>query len=171
MVLGGVAGVLNSWITEQKKHQKILDEFIRFFEKSISTMEKERVKVVTHFEKYVSQMLGDINTEKNLLSQVLSEIAARLSTNTYPNGQVVWEEVFQEVKQTVAFDKETYAILLQAGNGFFGQSREENIRFLQKSIRELEEQQKKCREKNAQERRVWVPVGMLGAVMLVIILI
>lgn len=171
LVLAGVAGVLYSWVAEQKKRQRLLEEFLLFFEKSVSVMEIEKVKVVRYFEQYVSQQLSDTSKEMQLLKYTLSEIATRLSTNTYPDGQTVWEEVFKEAEQLMALDKESFTIILRAGNGFFGRSREENIRFLQKSIRELEAQQKKCREKDAQERKVWVPVGMLGAVILVIILI
>jgi len=171
LVLGGVAGVLYSWVSEQKKRQRILEEFILFLEKSISSMEKDNLKIVTHFEKYVSQQNNHTNVDAQLFTKILSEIATRLSSNTYPKGQSVWEEVIKEEGQNLALDKETFAIILQAGNGFFGRSREENIRFLQKSIRELEIQQKKCREKDAQERKVWVPVTMLGTVMLLIVFV
>lgn len=142
-----------------------------FFQKSIGVMETERIRVMDYFEKYASQNINGENLETQLLQTSLREIARRLATNTYPNGQMVWEEVFTEEKQNLAFDQETFSIILQAGNGFFGRSREENIRFLKKSVRELEIQQKKLKEKDAKERKLWVPVGMLGAVMLAILFV
>lgn len=171
LVLGGVAGILYSWIAQQKRRQKFLEEFILFLEKSVGIMENGKIKVAALFEKHISYQLNAKNSEMQILAHILQKIVIKLSTNTYPNGQIVWEKVFKEEVPKMALDKETFSIVLQAANGFFGQSRDENIRFLQKSIKELETQQKKYREKDLQERKVWVPVGMLGAVMLVIILI
>ena len=156
-IVGGVTGILHNWIIEQGKRQKKIEEFLLFFHKSLSMMKTERLKVIDYFSK------TDIKE--------LQEIAMRLSTNTYAKGQMVWEEVFKEENQNLTFDKDTFQIILQAGNGFFGRSREENIRFLQRSINELEECQKEMKKKDLQERKIWIPVGVLGAVMLVIILI
>lgn len=161
MLLGGTMGVLYSWICGLKERERKLEEFILFFQKSIGVMESEKIRVIDYFEKYASQEL----------QTSLVEIARRLASNTYPNGQIVWEEVFMEEKPNLSFDQETFSIILQAGNGFFGRSREENIRFLQKTVKELETQKKKLIEKDAKERKVWVPVGMLGAVMLTILFV
>lgn len=156
-LLAGVAGVLYNWITDQRKRQKWLEEFIVFLQRSIAGMETDTIRVIDYFAR---QKLS-----------VFHEISRRLSTNTYPNGQAVWEEVFKEEEQNLSFDKETFQVILHVGNGFFGKSREENVRFLKKSISELEECQRKLKEKNIQERKVWVPVGMLGALMIVIIFV
>ena len=121
MLLGGTMGVLYSWICGLKERERKLEEFILFFQKSIGVMETEKIRVIDYFEKYASQEL----------QTSLVEIARRLASNTYPNGQIVWKEVFMEEKQNLSFDQETFSIILQAGNGFFGRSREENIRFLQ----------------------------------------
>ena len=126
-------------------------------------MESEDIKLITYFSGY--------DFQDEVLDRSLNEIAYRLSQNVYPKGQRVWEEVFKEEEQNLAFDRESFGVLMDAGNGFFGRNREENICFLQKSLKELERQSVKVKEKDAGERKVWVPVGMLGAVMLVIIFI
>ncbi len=159
-MLGGVAGVLYSWVSEQREKQKRLEYFIVFLQKTIFVMETEKVKVVDYFRK----SNGD-----TILEQTLQEIGMRLAMNMYPNGQVVWEEVFREQARCWNLSQEVFLIIVQAGNGFFGRSREENISFLKKSLTELEKQQVNMKEKDAQERKVWVPVGMLGTVMLVIL--
>ena len=163
-VLGGTVGVLHSWIQEQKEQQKRMENFIFFLQKSRYVMSTEKIKIVDYLDRYVEQK--DI-----LLAQILDEIRKRLLTNTYPNGQMVWEEVFREEEEKLHFDKEVFLVIVQAGNGFFGRSREENISFLQKSIEELEQEQERLKEKSIQERKVWIPVGMLGSVMLVILLL
>ena len=159
-MLGGVAGVLYSWVCEQKEKQKRLDAFIVFLQKTIFAMETEKIKVIDYLRKCNHDMV---------LEQTLQEIARRLATNTYPNGQMVWEEVFREQAAGWKLNQEVFSVVVQAGNGFFGRSREENIGFLKKSLKELEQQKTNMKEKDAQERKVWVPVGMLGTLMLVIL--
>ena len=171
LVLGGVAGGLHSWMIQQRETQIRLEEVIHFFQKTMFAMEKEKIKIIEYFARYVSMDGPMLSKKESILEKSLHEIAKRLAANTYPNGQSVWEEVFEEEEQNWAFDKETFGVLLRAGNGFFGRSREENICFLQKSIQELEKQQEKIKEKDSQERKVWIPVGMLGAVMIMILFV
>ena len=79
----------------------------------------------------------------------------------------MWEEVLKE--QDWNLDEEMFSIILKSGNGFFGRNREENSSFLKKQLEELEKQKIKGKEKDAKERKLWIPVGMLSGVMLVIL--
>ena len=164
--LVGVAGVLFDWVLMQKEKEKQLEVFLTFFRKSLAVMQNEKIRVVDYFIKYRENYL--YSEKESVLSEALEEISKRLITNTYPNGQMVWEEVFKEI-QNWKLDKEMIPIIVQAGNGFFGRSRTENTSFLEKCIRDFEIQQKKIEEENVKRRKVWIPVGMLGSIMLVII--
>ena len=161
LVLGGIAGGLFQWMEIQKEKQHRIEEFCVFLHKSIFRMESERIKVIDYFANYVSR--------DQRITEALQEISKRLSQNIYPDGQSVWEEVLNEMDWNLDLDKETYAVILKSGNGFFGRNREENISFLKKQLEELERQQVKSKEKDAKERKVWVPVGMLSGVMLVLL--
>ena len=158
-MLGGVAGSLFQWIEIQKERQKRIEEFCIFLHKTIFRMETEKIKMIDYFAK---SMTGDAQ-----ITEALQEISKRLSKNIYPNPQVVWEEVLKEYLQNL--DEETFSIILKSGNGFFGRNREENISFLKKQLKELENQKRKNKEQDAKERKVWVPVGMLSGVMVVIL--
>ena len=162
-ILGGIAGYLYSWQCKQRECRDRIASFITFLQKSIFIIETEN--------KSIGQLFRNYQCEDEVLKQTLFEIARRLELNIYPQGQSVWEEVFREKEQNWDVDKETFEFMIHAGNGFFGKNKGENICFLQKSIRELEEQEKKNREKDAKERKVWVPVGMLSGLMIVILLI
>ena len=168
-MLGGMAGVLYSWSFAQREKMIWLESFLRFLKKSRYAMQSERIKLVDYFKKYIAQDLSARTSAETSFTSMLEEMINRLSTNTYPNGQMVWEEVFKEKRQKLQFDNEVFQILVQAANGFFGGSREENICFLEKSIEQLEQQQRNMKEKNVQERKVWIPVGMLGVMMLIIL--
>lgn len=160
-VLGGIAGVLFQWVQSQKEKQHRIEEFCVFLHKSIFMMESEKIKVIDYFAKSVT---GD-----SRITETLHEIAKRLRMNIYPNPQLVWEDVLKE--QSWNLDEEIFSIILKSGNGFFGRNREENISFLKKQLEELEKQKRKNKEKDVKERKLWFPVGMLGGVMLVILLL
>lgn len=162
-LFGGIIWFLYEWVKQQKLHNRRLGELIVFLQKSIFAMEEENIRVIDYLEGYRSP---DIKLE-----ETLKEIARRLRQNIYPSGQSVWEAVFWEKKDAWNFSEEIFELILAMGNGFFGRTRSENLCFLRKSLVELESQQKKQKEKDAQERKVWIPVGMLSGIMLMIILI
>lgn len=161
LVLGGIAGGLYQWMEVQKQRQKRVEEFMLFLHKAMFAMESEKIKVIEFFSKYKSEDLQ--------ITKTLQEIAYRLSQNIYPKGQFVWEEVLKEEKMNWNLDEETFGLVLSTGTGFFGRTREENISFLQKRLRELEKEQIRIKEKDAKDRKVWVPVGMLSGIMLTIL--
>ncbi len=159
----GIIFYLYNWISLQKQRQRRIEEFWVFLQKAIFAMETEQVKLSSFFMEYPCY--------DPVFAKTLQEIGSRLKSKTYPKGEVVWQEVFMEEKESWRVGEETFAILITAGKGFFGGSLKENVSFLQRSIQKLEEQERKNRKKELQERKLWVPVGMLGGIMLVIIFI
>lgn len=163
LIIWGIAGYLYSWQCKQKARRKRVEDFIVFLQKSVFIMEAENTKVGQLF---LSCLGRDI-----VLNETLTEITRRLELKIYPKGESIWEEVFREEEQNWDLDRETFGLIINAGNGFFGRNRAENICFLQKSIRELELQEKKNREKDSKERKVWIPVGMLSGIIIIILFI
>lgn len=163
LFLCGIGYLLYSWILEQKKQNKRILDMIVFVQKSLFVMEEERVQIVDYFQTY--------RGGGNILEDTLQEIARLLDQKIYPEGEMVWEAVFREKEQEWNLDEEIFDIILGLGKGFFGKKRSENVAFLRKGLLELEQQQKKKKERDAKERKVWIPVGMLGGMMFVIILI
>ena len=161
LLLVGIAGGLYQWIVLQRECQMRIEAFCIFLHKTIFCMETEKIKIVDYFAKYRST--------DEVMTESFQEISKRLYENTYPNGEMVWEEVIKERKWNL--DEETYSIVLKCGKGFFGRSRAENICFLKKQLEELECQQKQNNERDTKERKVWVPVSMLSGILLIIILI
>lgn len=163
LILGGIASFLYHWVMEQKNRTRRLEEVLIFLQKSIVTMEEEKIRIIDYLESYRSR--------DNEFEESLKKVADQLRKNIYPNGQMVWELVFEEKAMTWNCNEELFGILLAIGNGLFGKTRNENLCFLRKSLKELEVQMEKGKEKDAQERKVWIPVGMLGGIMFMIILI
>lgn len=162
-ILAGIAYLLYLWILEQKRKHRRMEELIVFLQKSIFAMEEERIYVIEYFKNYVSR--------EKILEESLHEIAEDLEKKVYPDGRMVWENVFFRKKQEWGLDADTFEIVTGMGKGFFGRSRGENVCFMQRDLLKLEEQLGKRRETDAKERKVWIPVGMLGGIMLMIILV
>lgn len=162
-ILGGIAYVLYNWVLEQKKQHRRMAELVVFLQKTVFAMEEEKIRIIEYFGSYVSR--------EKVLEDTLHEIAQRLEQKIYPNGEIVWENVFWEKREEWNLDEEIFEIVLGLGTGIFGKKRSENLCFLQRGLRELEKQQCRKKEKDAKERKVWIPVGMLGGIMLMIILV
>lgn len=163
MFFVGIAGCLYNWLEMQKEREKRLDEVLLFLQKCVFAMENEKIRITTYFKEYRSK--------DKVLNETLQEVANQLAMCMYPMGIEVWKNVLGEKKREWDFTEESFQILENAGVGFFGTKKEENISFLKKSICELEIQKKKEKEKNMQERKVWVPVSVLGGIMLMIIFV
>ena len=159
----GIIGLLYSWILEQRRQDARMEELIMFLNKMIYAMGGEKVYIIDYLEGYQSSNL--------ILKDSLREVAERLRQHRYPLGIDAWEEVIAERKQIWNLDEESYEILLGIGNGLFGKRKDENISVLKRSLKRLEVQKMKMKEKSARDRSLWVPVGMLGGLMLAIILI
>ena len=157
----GIVSLLYQWMQEQKRRQKQEEVFLYFLQKTLYAMEREQIRLIPYFLEYES---GD-----KMVQKFLQELGKRLQSNQYPQGEHVWKEIFNEQKKEWKCNQETYDILYNAGRGFFCKNRKENICFLQKSIWDLEQQLGKNKEKDMQERKVWLPVSLLGSLMFMIL--
>ena len=161
LFLAGVSSLLYQWVQMQKCGQHRIENFLLFLQKSQYAMERENIRLISYLKNYES---GD-----TVINAFLEELGSRLEMNQYPCGELAWQEVLIEQREKWGCDEETFSILLNASHGFFSGSRKENLCFLQKSIREFEQQLKVKKEKDMQDRKVWLPVGMLGSLMVVIL--
>ena len=164
LLLGiGILGQVYEWITRQKTRQRKLREMEIFFQKAIYAMEEEKVRWIVFFENYESK--------EPLIMETLQEIALRLRENRYAKGEDAWEAVFIEKKKQWDCSEASFHLLIQAGHAFFGKSRKENSCFLQSYLKQLKESQIQEKQKFQEEKKVWIPVSMLGGCMVVIILL
>ena len=159
-VLAGVAGILYNWTLEQKKKEQRLDAFLFFVRKAIFAIDTEKARIIPLFSSYDGEPQ---------LTQILHKVAQELSLNVNPKGEKVWENIFLEEEKHLGFEPEVLQMIVQMGKGFFGRSREENITFLKKYVEEIEEQKKTISIRDKQARKIWVPLGMLGALMIIIL--
>ena len=79
--------------------------------------------------------------------------------------------VFKEWEKKFALKEEAGHTLRAAGDAFFGENSQENLRCMQGCRQRMEKCVEKEREEFVRQRSVYMPVGMLTGLMLVILLV
>lgn len=140
-----------------------MNGFLSLFRRAQHVMEETRRPWILFFEDYEG--------EDACVMEFVRELAVRLRENRYPKGELAWQEVLKEQREKWDFSKETFDILLKSGSAFFGQSQQENLELFRLYTTLLMECKEKEKCEFAEKRKIWIPVGALGGIMVVIILI
>uniref|UniRef100_UPI004056694C hypothetical protein n=1 Tax=Agathobacter sp. TaxID=2021311 RepID=UPI004056694C len=159
----GIMGEIQEWIKRNKERQKRLDEMLVFLKKARYAMEQEKVRWIPFFKEYQSA--------DKTVTETLHEVGACLEQHIYPYGEEAWKAVFLEKKRQWDCSETCFEVLTQMGCVFFGRSRQENEAFMDSCIRRLEECKAEEKKKFAEEKKVWIPVSVLGSMMFVIMLL
>jgi stage III sporulation protein AB len=163
IIVFGLAGYMKEWIFRNLSRGKRLEELLSFLRKAVYALEETHTTWIRFFEEYEGQ-------EKCIVESV-HEVAKRLKEHRYPKGELAWQEVMIEQKEAIDLSKEAFELVSHVGDAFFGRSQKENLESLRWYIKLLE----KCKEQEGkafiEKKKVWIPVGALGGVMIIIILI
>ncbi len=160
LFLGGIAYMLYSWVAEQKKRERQLEELIFFLEKLNFAMKERKCRVISFLESYPAR--------EESFARLLKALEASLKYHRYPRGEEAWVAAVKD-QGYLSYKEELQDLVLKAGGGIFGMNLEENVHFLKISIKELKDYAKKEKQKVCNDRKVWIPVSLLGGAMLIII--
>lgn len=163
LILTGVGGMLLSWHEKKYRQLAVMQAAIRLFSRWQYALTKEQMRLYDFLEACEGEFPE--------LSSLLREVRERLQENRYPSGALVWQQVLGQQRSFLSLEPEASRILMDAADGFFGNTRETCIRCMEVCRCRMEEELKK--EKSEMDRRwkVYMPVGMLGGVILIILLI
>jgi hypothetical protein len=103
--------------------------------------------------------------------KALEEVSRLLRQNLYPSGREVWRHVMGERRKKLSLSGEAHEILLKAGDAFFCGSSGESLHTMEICRERMEECLARERGELAGKRRVYIPMGMLGGVVLIILLV
>lgn len=163
VILIGTIGAIYSWKESQHMQIRHLKELCRFFQRARYRFEAEKLACVDFFSTY--------QTDDEALNKMLKSLVFFLNSHQYPTGEAAWDEAFTKNRDLWGLSKEATEIVLSSGKAFFGKNLAENIEQMGIYEKQLSDylslQRKIFQEKN----KVFTPVGFLGGIMLVIILI
>jgi hypothetical protein len=172
LILAGCAGGIFCWLEGERKRQVMMEECIRLFVRWDYGLRSEHIRLYQFFEQY--EQFGQqeqCEPAQRELAEALAEVARLLRQNCYPSGQQVWQMVLRNRRKKLLLRGEAYEILCRAGDAFFCGSSRESLH----TIRICRERMEQClaaeRGVLARKRQVYIPAGMLGGVVLIILLL
>lgn len=163
VILAGAGKGLYGWRLGRLQRQKRLEEYAFFLQRAAFVLEKEQTPLVEFFCGY--------SGSDRLLCQCLRELASALEENTYAQGQLAWQAVFGSHQAEWNLTGEEWTCILQSGRAFFGRSRKELGKLLDAYRQRVEQYHLQEKQEFADRQKVFVPVGMLGSVMLILLLL
>lgn len=162
-ILMGCAGALLNWYERKKRQQAFMGECIRLFSRWQYALLKEHMRLYDFIESYDGRWKE--------MDDLMQELERRLQQNCYPSGIVAWQQLLQEKRHILPLGEESFHIFSDAGDAFFGNSREEVLRCTEACRLRMEEALAAEKKETVRRWKVYMPVGMLGGVMLIILLI
>lgn len=162
-ILAGCAGYVLSWYEKKKRQQAFMGECIRLFARWQYAVLKEHMRLYDFIDGY--------DKRSPEMEELLGQLKERLEQNCYPSGIRVWQELLREKCVILPSEGEAYHILSDAGDAFFGSSREEALRCIEACQNRMEEALAEEKRETQRKWKVYMPVGMLGGVILIILLI
>ena len=162
-ILAGCGGILVSWCKKQRMRQAVIRELIRLLSRWEYSMEREKVRLFDFLEQY--------RAGEPLVREFLSEVLEKLRTRDCPSGAKVWGMSLSIMRGMIDFGEDVWDAVLSADGAFFGNSRQESLQCARVCRRRLEECLKQETLEFARRRKVYMPVGMLGGVLLIILFI
>ena len=159
----GFSGYIHEWIHRNISREKRMAELLAFLRKAVYALEETHTPWIRFFEEYESK---DI-----CVFESVQEVGRRLKENRYPKGELAWREVMIERRVGWDFSGEAFELLCYVGEAFFGKSQKENLELLNLYIKLIFQCKEKEHMEFAEKKKLWIPVGALGGVMIIIILI
>lgn len=188
ILLSGVLGELYSWNERKRTRIVQLECYEAFLKHAVYALETEKI----HMEELLYQAItsrkgcagddtkkfdrdeaacGTKRESERILTMVLEDVLDEMREHTYPSGAILWKEVWNAHRAEWIVDEENWALVLDTGNAFYGNNLRENLEYLrtlQSLLKEgIQEEKNKWKEK----QKVLTPVGILGGIMIVIILL
>lgn len=162
-ILVGCGGMMISWQEKKRRQQIFMRECIRLFARWKFALSKEHMRLYDFLEEY--------DGRSPEMEQLLLQLKEQLKKNCYPSGNQVWQELLREKRALLPLGDEAYRILLDAGDAFFGSSSEDCLRCIKACGERMEEALAEEKKDMEQKWKVYMPVGMLGGMILIILLI
>lgn len=163
LILAGCAGVLLGWREGERKRQAMMEECIRLFSQWSYSVKREHIRLLDFWRQYTPQ--------QPQMGEFLEEVTQMLLRNCYPTGQEVWREVIYNRRKTLMLRGEALVVLQEAGDAFFGNNSMESLRCMEVCRERMEQCLAASREEFLKKQRVYMPSGMLGGMILIILLV
>lgn len=163
LILFGCAGMLYHWYERQRRRQRTIAAFFHLFTSWEYCLMCQKVRLKDFLAQYTGR--------EPQIQVFLAGLLEAVETCRYPSGDELWRQALGSGQVMLDLDAELLELLLPAGEAFFGTNQRENIQCAHASGERLRERLAQERAQFSQKQKVYLPVGMLGGVLLVIFLL
>lgn len=159
--LAGVAGTLLSWNFKEQALIRRIQTWIDFMNATEYAMEIDHVNMTIYMEH------AKIN--EPVLMQTIRETGSLLREQMVPFGEEAWDIVCEKYRKEWDTSEEVWLLILSCKHVFFGKNLAENMeksKEIRKRLTGLLEEEKR---RFAEQKKIYIPVGMLGSCMFLLI--
>lgn len=161
ILLGAAAGVWQ-WRSENVERQNHLRGWILFLHRASYAMEEKQ---------NMTELFLEFQSEDVLLQKTLKLVVEYMRQNCYPSGDILWKRALRVMEWNKQVSTEQMRILDSLGNAFFGRNRTELRALIDMAYAQLEDCLTEEQMRFAKNQRTVMPVGMLGSVLLILLLL
>lgn len=162
-ILLAACGFLFSWQESVKLRITHLRALCSFYHRAHYAFEAEKMHCIDFF--------ATCSVKDMVFRETLEILCELLDTYAYPTGEEAWEAAFLSRRMEWGLASEEWELVINSGKAFFGKNLIENLEqmdgYREQLLEYLALEEKNFREK----KKVFTPVGLLGGIMLIIILI
>lgn len=163
LIICGCGGFLVNWYERQKKSQGAAAAFAQLLASWEYCLEREKMRLSDFLEQYTAG--------NDLLDDFLETLNRTMKTCSFPTGDALWREILKQYREDFDASDVIWELMISASGAFFGGNRRESMQCAKATRRRIEEQLMEERREFVRRQKVYMPVGMLGGVLLVILLI
>ncbi len=162
-VMTAILGMLFSWQARERGRIARLKELEGFLRRTYYAMQAEHVRIIDYAQQYRSR--------EAVLEDTLRHLAGLLLENIYATGEQAWNAACDLEKKNWGLGQDAWELLLSCGTALFGRNLEENLNALSEMNKRIEKLIEEERCEFAEKRKVFTPIGLLGGVMLIVVLL
>lgn len=163
VIFGGIFGGIRSW--NESRKTKISDMILveQFVSHAIYRLETEKV--------YISELLEITGAQNDKLGRIFENIVLRMQKYDCPSGEQIWVEAWMCSRKEWNFPEQFLFLVTECAKGMFGDNLRENIEVLNHIREQMKRQIREEKMQWKEKQKVFTPVGILGGIMIVIILL
>lgn len=163
MVAAATWGFLYAWKESRKQRIDRLYAMAEFYGRAYYALGAEQMQIL--------EFLKNPPVAEERIRDFLLDVADKLFLFVYPTGEAAWEESCLEHRRKLGLLPGQWELLRRSGKAFFGKNPEENqkkfLSYRDQAADFAAEEQKDFQEK----KKVFTPVGLLGGLTIVILLV
>lgn len=161
LVIAGFGGITYSRYMEGRKRIEFLTSLEMLMYKGLFVLLGQQQNVIVFFK--------TVETGNDLINTILCNIGSDLESHKYSNGLMAWRQNLVKILNILNFKAEIIKTLCDLGNAFFEKSPEEIRESLNRNIKLIGLIKENEIKRQAETKKVWLPVSMLGGAIFVLL--